>query len=137
VHGLIAGVAPAVDLGAEVALSRLLSTPGLGSSAHDLSEGGLGVGLAELCIRAGVGARVELGGTSPGLLFGESTARALVTCGSGEVDALVALADDAGVPAAVVGRMEGDALEIVGAFAIPVDELTASFEGAIPSLMDR
>jgi phosphoribosylformylglycinamidine synthase len=135
VHDVVAGIAPRLDLGAEVALAKLLSTPGLGTAAHDLSEGGLAVALAELCMRAGVGATVESESESI-LLFGESTARALLTCDTEGLDQLLGRAQRAGVPAVPIGRLEGRHLDVSSAFRVAVDDLTDVYEDAIPSLMD-
>ncbi|MEX2394970.1 MAG: phosphoribosylformylglycinamidine synthase subunit PurL, partial [Actinomycetota bacterium] len=73
IHGDVAGRPPTLDLKAEVDLTLLLGTE-VGTHAHDLSEGGLGVGLAEICIRAGCGATVSVEGDPLWALFGESTA---------------------------------------------------------------
>ena len=55
---------------------------GLLEAAHDLSDGGLAIALAECCLAGGQGCRVQLPGRRPGEeftdLFGESTARAVV-----------------------------------------------------------
>jgi phosphoribosylformylglycinamidine synthase len=138
VHDTVAGLAPVLDLGAEVALARLLATPGLGSAAVDCSEGGLGVALAELCMRANSGASVDIvGAENLGVLFGESTARALLTCEPNDVDGVLARARSAGVPAAAIGRLGGNHLEIKDVLLVGVDELRSVFEGTIPALMDR
>jgi phosphoribosylformylglycinamidine synthase subunit PurL len=136
-HDIVAGLPPSVDLGAEVSLARFLSTPGLGTYAHDLSEGGLGVALAEMCIRAGCGAGVDLAGAGPLWgLFGESTARALVTCEPAEVESLLGKADGHGVPARVIGRLAGEHLEVAGALRVALSEMARTFEQSLPSLMD-
>jgi phosphoribosylformylglycinamidine synthase len=138
VHNTVAGVPPRVDVTAEVALAELLATPGLGTSAHDLSEGGLGVALAEVCIRSGAGAIVTgLEGIDPLWgLFGESTARALVTCAAADVDKVLGAAERLAVPARVIGLLGGSALEVENVLKIGVDDLRAPYEGTIPALMD-
>ena len=64
VHGLIRGQAPVLDLDAEKRLQRLLvdaAAEGLLLSAHDCSEGGLAVTLAECCFdTGGIGLSAEL-----------------------------------------------------------------------------
>jgi phosphoribosylformylglycinamidine synthase len=74
------GRPPRPDLAAEATLVRFLwrAAPGL-TSAHDVTEGGLAVALAEAALFAGVGARLEL---EPDVLtsFGEGGGRAVVTC---------------------------------------------------------
>jgi phosphoribosylformylglycinamidine synthase subunit PurL len=138
VHDTIAGRAPALDLSAEVAVTKLLSTPGLGSHAHDLSEGGLGVALAELCVRSGNGAVITTEDIDPVWgLFGESTARALVTCDGGDADRVLSEADKLGVPARVIGLVDGSHLEIAGLLRVSVQDMSDAYERAIPSLMNR
>jgi phosphoribosylformylglycinamidine synthase len=128
-----------LDLGAEVALSKLLATPGLVTAAHDLSEGGLAVGLAELCLRSGCGARVALPDGADPLwgLFGESTARALVTSGPDDLDRAIGSAERLGVPARAIGRLGGSDLVVEGVLQTDIDSLRRAFDDAIPSLMDR
>jgi phosphoribosylformylglycinamidine synthase len=135
IHDTVAGSPPALDLLAETALTRLLADASIGSHAHDLSEGGLGVALAEIVIRSGCGARVSLpDGTEPLWgLFGESTARAIVTCAPDDVDRVLA----SGVPASVIGRMQGRYLDVEGVLRASVDDLRAPYDDAIPSVMDR
>ena len=59
VHGHLGGRPPAVDLAAERALAAVLAAAaedGLLAAAHDLSDGGLAVALAECCLRGQAGA---------------------------------------------------------------------------------
>jgi phosphoribosylformylglycinamidine synthase subunit PurL len=107
----LGGDAPAVDLDAELRLQKFLVSAAeqrLIRSAHDCSEGGLAVTLAEAVIGGpyvpgSLGARLDLTGYAPdvpldGLLFGEDGARAVVSCSQGSARSLVALADTFGVP---------------------------------------
>ena len=135
VHGHLGGLPPAVDLAAEKALAVLLADlVGLATSAHDLSDGGLAQALAEAALRDGVGATVTLDGDPFVGLFAESAARALVTVPEADADRLVALADRHGVPATVIGRTGGDALEIEGEFTVPLDELRAAWTATLPAV---
>src|SRR5439155_226835 len=87
VHGKIAGRPPRLDLDAEKRLHALLAegaARGILRSAHDASEGGLAVTLAECAFRGeepGLGGRFDLsGGLRPDvLLFSETPSRAVVT----------------------------------------------------------
>jgi phosphoribosylformylglycinamidine synthase len=118
-RGIEAGLPPRVDLDAELRLERLLADAvarGLVRSAHDVSDGGFAVALAE-CSFTGpaglcVGARVELpGGLRPEVvLFGESTGRVITT--TRDPRALVALARELGVPARRIGETGGDSLHV-------------------------
>ena len=138
VHGHVAGMAPVLDLGAEVALTRVLASP-IGGHAHDLSEGGLAVALAEVCIRSACGVTTTIPAEEAlWQLFGESTARALVACkDADEAQLLMRTADEAGLRAAEIGVMGGDHLEVASVLRIAVDDLAAVYENTIPSLMDR
>ena len=77
-HGHLGGHPPAPDLDAERRLAALLvaaAAAGLLSAAHDLSDGGLAVALAESCLRGGVGCTVRLPGDPFTALFSESAGR--------------------------------------------------------------
>src|SRR5690606_32919012 len=83
IAGKYSGKAPAIDLKVEANRQNLLATAikdGLVVSAHDLSEGGLAVALAESLFKGqGLGAEVELTGDATVALFSESQSRFLVT----------------------------------------------------------
>jgi phosphoribosylformylglycinamidine synthase len=83
------------------------------ASAHDVSEGGLAVALAECCLAGALGARVSVEG---GLeeLFGEAPGRAFIVSGAEE--------DLAGL-GVTIGRVGGDALEIAGLRSLPLAAL--------------
>jgi phosphoribosylformylglycinamidine synthase len=114
VHGHLGGLPPAVDLAAERALADVLIAAvreGVVAGAHDLSEGGLAQGLAEACLRFGIGAEVDLaklmardGLSAFEALFSESQGRALVAVSGGAAEARLAdLAAAQGVPAVRLG----------------------------------
>jgi len=116
-RGLELGHPPAVDLGHERRLQRLLAEAvarGLALSAHDVSDGGLAVALAE-CAFTGtepIGVAVTLPDRlrPEALLFGESTGRVVVA--SALPEALLALAREGGVPARQVGETGGRRLRV-------------------------
>jgi phosphoribosylformylglycinamidine synthase II len=113
-HGVEQGRPPAVDLDAELRLARLLRrliAAGLLATAHDLSEGGLAVALAEACFHRGLGAEltVEL---APPALFSETQARAIVACRPSVLERVLRLAEEAGVPAAEAGEVGGGELVV-------------------------
>jgi len=117
-HGFVGGQPPRVDLAAERRLVDYLvaaAERGLLRSAHDCSQGGLGVALAEIAMggpydETGFGLDVDL--TAYGLrlaadelLFSESHGRAVVTCPPERATAALALAQELGVPAHRVGTV--------------------------------
>ena len=142
IHEHLGGLPPQVDLAAEAALGEVLVTAaeqGLAVAAHDLSDGGLGVALAESALRGGKGLRVELDGDAFTELFSESGARAIVAVEPGREEAFVALAGEHGVPITQIGTVGGDGLTVThpgGVVEVGLDELRTSYEAAIPTVMD-
>ena len=125
IHGLVRGVPPALDLAAERALQQLLVTLSeerLVRSAHDCSDGGIAVTLAECCFdTAGMGAEVEIdrvrvaGNDAVNVaaaLFGESASRVVIGVAPDDVTAVLQRAAAASVPAKVIGRTGGNRLRI-------------------------
>jgi phosphoribosylformylglycinamidine synthase subunit PurL len=140
-HRHLGGRPPAVDLTAERALAAVLGQAGqagLLEAAHDLSDGGLAIALAECCLAGGQGCAVRLPGAPAGgefpLLFGESAARAVVAVRPGAEAEFAALCQGGGVPAAELGVTGGASLEITGSFTVSLDELAAAHRGTLPAL---
>ena len=136
-HGHLGGRPPAADLAAERALAAVLvraADRGLVTAAHDLSDGGLGVALAECCLAGGMGCRVTLPADEFTSLFSESSARAVVEVTPGSQDAFEALCTGHGVPATPLGAVGGDSLEVVGCFRVPLAELAEVHGRVLPGL---
>ncbi|WP_456697901.1 phosphoribosylformylglycinamidine synthase subunit PurL [Aeromicrobium sp. P5_D10] len=137
VHGHLGGKPPVVDLAAESALAGLMveaAKSGIVASAHDLSDGGLAMAIAEAAFRHGVGATVDL--DDPFLeLFSESSARAMVVVAEARHDDFVALAEKHGVDLASVGRTGGDTIEVAGQFNVGVAELKAAWQATLPAVL--
>jgi phosphoribosylformylglycinamidine synthase II len=137
VHGHLGGRPPIVDLSAERALADLMvesAKLGIVESAHDLSDGGLAMALAEATFRHGVGVTVEL--DDPFVeLFSESSARAMVVVAEERHDEFVALAERHGVELASVGRTGGETLAIAGQLSVPVAELKAAWQATLPAVL--
>ena len=117
--GFVGGTPPRVDLGAERRLQTLLAeaaAEGVLRSAHDCSEGGLAVALAEAAIggpyaRHPLGAMLDLSLYASGLgnaelLFGEDGARAVVSASAADTGRLIELAVRHGVPVIDAGSVE-------------------------------
>jgi phosphoribosylformylglycinamidine synthase subunit PurL len=138
-HQQLGGRPPAVRLDAERELAAVLAQAarrGLLDAAHDLSDGGLAIALAESCLAGGQGCTVRPPGEGEAFtwLFGESAARAVVAAAPGAEAELAALCASRGVPAAVVGVTGGTSLEVEGCFTIPLGELAAAHRGTLPGL---
>jgi phosphoribosylformylglycinamidine synthase subunit PurL len=138
--GRLAG-RPYIDLDLEARTQRLVldaHARRLLTSAHDCSDGGLGVTLAESCMAGGVGldgleaGSVDLGGRLDGALFGEAPSRFVV--GTSDASALLALAATAKVPAIHLGRAGGERLRL-GPVDLEVAAMTEVYEHALPDLL--
>ena len=134
------GEAPPVDLAHEKMTGnfvRDLIRAGTATACHDLSDGGIGVGLAEMAMASGIGAKVtELNDENPAaVFFGEDQGRYLVTIARDDLDTVLDAADKADVPAFWIGTTDGDALKLGEARAIPVADLVAVFEDWFPRFM--
>jgi phosphoribosylformylglycinamidine synthase subunit PurL len=106
------GRPPQVNLGDEERLAaflRYLAFEGYLETAHDLSEGGLAVALAESCFGMGLGARLKVD-LDPLQLFSETQGRAIIAVPRAEVETVLREAEEQGVPAFHVGEVGGDRL---------------------------
>ncbi|CAN5672510.1 phosphoribosylformylglycinamidine synthase subunit PurL [soil metagenome] len=149
IHGLVAGDAPQLDLDRERSMQHALLDAiraGLIRSAHDTSEGGLAVALAECCIGHGdvsLGLDVNLDDDLPtaSLLFGEAQTRVIVSCSEEKLEDLLGIFADAAVPARRIGTVgtAGGQFRIrtvESSLEAPSDELAAIYFGAIPRRME-
>ena len=118
-HGIVRGTPPELDLEAERALQQLvaeLAEAGRLRSAHDCSDGGLAVALAECAFgNGGIGFDVAIPGSSDGAglaaaLFGEAASQIVVSVREADADAVLERAAAASVPAQVLGRTGGERL---------------------------
>ena len=134
-HRHLGGAPPEIDLEHEKALQDLLVKLAgelLIQSAHDVSEGGLAVALAECAIEGGIGATIESIAEDEERhvwLFSESAGRAIVTCTQNDLVRLRKAAGD--LPMTVLGTVGGAALAVEGAFEIPIEELEEAYEGSL------
>ncbi len=136
-HGHLGGRPPAVDLEAERALADLLVTAAersLIAAAHDLSDGGLALALAEACLSGGTGCVIRPPADAATFLFSESAARAVVAVRPDATEDLRLACEQAGVPMAVIGTTGGQALEVSGLFSVPLAELATTHRAALPAL---
>jgi phosphoribosylformylglycinamidine synthase len=122
VHGREQGSPPLLDLEKEKALQTCvlqLVRAGLVRSAHDCSDGGLAVALAECCVTSpsqhllGAVIRLTSGGLRrDALLFGESQSRVILSVRPADRDEVLRTAGALHVPAEVIGTVGGDRLTI-------------------------
>lgn len=135
------GPPPPVDLAAEkrngdFVRQEILS--GAVSACHDLSDGGLMVAVAEMVMASGVGCELESpdSGIRPeAFWFGEDQARYLV-CVDNAAE-FCARAEQAGVPARLIGQSGGNDLILPSGVTISAARLVAAHEAFFPALMTR
>jgi phosphoribosylformylglycinamidine synthase subunit PurL len=142
--GSISGRAPILDSEKEKALQQAVLTAirqGLVQSAHDVSEGGLALAVAESCISGNLGARVrvETNNEVTQYLFSETQSRVLLSVPKEKVEAVVETMNRFQVPAHVIGEVTEERLEIHVNDQLVIDrsvqQLTNLWEEAIPCKM--
>jgi phosphoribosylformylglycinamidine synthase len=131
VHGLVKGTPPWIDLRLERAVQRACITAaekGILRSAHDVSDGGLAVALAECCITGPekpLGARIDLREMirADALLFGESQSRIVVSIKEKDLARLKQIAAEESAPMQVLGEVGGSRLSLQPFAQLPVEEM--------------
>jgi phosphoribosylformylglycinamidine synthase len=135
------GPPPPVDLSLERKagdLVRILISDGHATAVHDLSDGGLAVGLAEMAMASGIGAVVNQldGGNPVAQFFGEDQGRYLVTIKRDFLDSFYdQIYPYAGLFVPWIGSTGGASLKLGAARPIPVADLKAAHEGWFPTYM--
>jgi len=145
-HGVRAGRPPQLDLEKERSLHQLIldcAKLRIINSCHDLSEGGLAVGLAESLLgtlNKPLGAQVNLQfGTDVRrdvLLFGESQSRVLVTVDSAKELELESRAKASGVPCFRIGKVTRSGLRVNAWIHLDSEEIERTYRTAIPRRME-
>lgn len=144
-HGIEGGVVPQPDLAQEKQLIELLQDSirqGLALSAHDVSDGGLAVCLAESAIQGHLGFQVDLpaeGQELTGLLFSEAPGRAVVSVKPANLAKTRELAAQKGIAAVVLGQVTGRDLAFNGkgkpAILLALDQAGSVWEETIECYM--
>jgi phosphoribosylformylglycinamidine synthase subunit PurL len=132
-----------LDLAAEVKLQRAvleLARDRLLSSAHDVSEGGIGVALAECCIAGRIGCSIELPKSDASdaihALFHEEPSRVVVSFPPENRAKVQERCTSLGVPFYFLGFVGGDTLEIEDVLEVPVQVLAESHSRALERLVE-
>jgi phosphoribosylformylglycinamidine synthase len=140
--GEVTGAPVGIDLEAEAALQRAVlevARAQLLHSAHDISDGGFAVCLAEACIAHGRGANVTLPAAEDApahaLLFSEEPSRIVVSLPPGNEAAVSDLCARYGVPFEKIGIVTGDTLAIEGVCEVSVEELADRHAKALDDIV--
>jgi phosphoribosylformylglycinamidine synthase len=144
-HGGSPGTRPlSIDLGAEVKLQRAvveLARERMLSSAHDVSDGGLGLAVAECCVAGKIGCSIELP-TAPdvsalAMLLHEEPSRVIVSFPPEHRERVQQRAENLGVPFVLLGFVGGDTMEIEETLDVPVQVLADCHARALDDLTQR
>ncbi|MEP6636099.1 MAG: phosphoribosylformylglycinamidine synthase subunit PurL [Acidobacteriota bacterium] len=131
------GVVPRIDLDLERAVQAACleaAETGLLLSAHDCSDGGIAVALAECCFSSlnhvAIGAQVELTGVLPAatLLFSETPSRIIVSFAEEQRSAIEEIAGCFNSPLTILGQVAGDKLQITVSGEPVIDSSIAELE---------
>jgi phosphoribosylformylglycinamidine synthase len=151
-HDTVAGPPPELDLAREQALQRVVVgaiRQGLLESAHDCSEGGLAIALAECCFDTTFGVTADIAGVAEvhdtfrvnATLFGESASRIVVSVREERLQELFALARESNVPMTVLGSTGGSRITLKVDGSVTIDVSTGAAEHAwttaIETMMTR
>jgi phosphoribosylformylglycinamidine synthase len=148
-QGRIEGRVPHLDLDLERRVQEVclkIIQEELVESAHDCSDGGLAVAIAESCFssyrREGVGCDIRLEGelSAAALLFAETPSRIVISAIDQNVEAILALARENNVAASVIGRTKGErfVIQVNGERIIDrnVTEVESAWRGVLPRMLE-
>jgi phosphoribosylformylglycinamidine synthase len=136
-HGAPGGEMPFVDTAVHTMVATLvrdLVLDGLVEGVHDLSAGGLGVALAEMATRSGVGVHVARVGDHRAL-FGEGPSRVVLSVDPERLTEVLHRATDAEVDASRLGLVAGDRVIVKDLLDLSLAEITSAFTGRLPEAL--
>jgi phosphoribosylformylglycinamidine synthase len=134
-HGIVAGQ-PQIDIQREVAVQKavreLIARSAL-TSAHDCSDGGLLVAIAESCMLGGIGFQgsLALTGRWDAVLFGEAQSRIVVSLPESTISVLKNVCDSLGVPYLKLGEVRGERITVDGLLDEPLSRLADVWDNAL------
>lgn len=141
IHGLTTGDSPELDIDFEVKLQDSLLEAiqsELVTAAHDISDGGLSITLAEMAIYGGLGAKVNvdvLKGSKHEVLFSEAQSGVVITITPEYLDKVTDHFETAGVPVTKLGTVSGTTLKLEGIAELEVSAMKDIYENVIPNAM--
>jgi phosphoribosylformylglycinamidine synthase len=111
-------------------LATRLATAQVTPVLHDLSEGGMAIAIAKVCIISGVGVTVDW----PGNLFAEDPHRLIAALPPDQAERMMSMAEEAGVPGRRIGTFGGDQIRL-GATVVSVNDASNTWRAALPRRM--
>jgi phosphoribosylformylglycinamidine synthase len=146
IHNLTKGEPPVLDLDYEKRVQQAclkLIKSGIVKSAHDCSEGGLAVALAECCVTSGnnlrLGAEIEIQDNlrEDALLFGETQSRIILSLEEKDLLELEKLVKEYNIDYAIIGKVGGENIKINNWINLPVQKIKEKFYNSISEIMEK
>ncbi|MGI8939996.1 MAG: phosphoribosylformylglycinamidine synthase subunit PurL [Iamia sp.] len=137
-EGRRGGVLDPLDLAAVTRMADLVRGLVAGdrlSAVHDVGAGGVGLALAEMAVRGGVGLAVD-GIEGPAELLAEAPGRVVACVAADALEGVLADAASAGVTATPIGVAGGGRIEVAGLVDLDLDEATTAWRDRLPSALD-
>lgn len=139
IYGIENGMPPSIDLAAEKKLHEVILNANREDairSAHDCSEGGIAVAIAESCISGGLGAEIDFRFKisdlrKDALLFGESASRVIISTPENRVPDIKKIAEKHNLPYYLIGRVGGSKLRINDLIYIDLKEMEDIYRNSI------
>lgn len=141
VHNTIAGDAPYLDLDYEKRLHNVIlesNSFGVVRSAHDVSDGGIAIALAESCIASGLGAnvKVRVDKRLDFTLFGEEQSRVIVTINEADINQLIHIIEKNKIDFEILGKVENDFLIINDKLKLSNTELRDLYDNELERVIE-
>ena len=135
------GPPPPVDLAREQRhgnVVRELIRNGVATACHDISDGGLAVTLAEMCMASGLGANIQMLPPGPEHipLFAEDQSRYVLTCKPQDMPRIMQTCELKEIPIMQIGTVEGDTLKLAEIVDVAIDKLREVHENWLPGYME-
>ena len=140
-HGNTDGAPPPVDLSVERWLGtwvRKAIERGVATAVHDLSDGGLAIGAAEMALGAKLGLKLGAspkGAATHGWLFGEDQGRYLIAAQGEALKLLLEKAEEHSVPVLQIGTFGGQRFQMGELIDVSLDDLRKAHEDWLPGYM--
>lgn len=144
VHNLVEGDAPDIDLAVELSTHNFvleLINLSLINSAHDISDGGLAVALAESCLlnkdyQIGCEVNIDYPSRKDFYLFSETQSCFIVSAGMNNLKKITSAAEKYDIPVTILGETKGHRFKINFDIDIPLSELNQSYFNSLKKIME-
>lgn len=141
-HDFVGGDIPALDAELELAVQKAVREgieAGIVNAAHDCSDGGLAICLAEMCIAGDIGAQVSLDDelSAAASLFSESQSRVVVALNSADVEEFIDYLVERDVPFSVIGEVGGESLVIEDKLDAELEDMIDAHENSLSYILEE